>query len=225
MNSQTAFWFSLLVLVICIRVLTLSAYPLADTTEARYAEVARLMATTNDWITPQIELGVPFWAKPPLSFWATALSFKVFDQSELTARLPALIWLLLTAGVLFWLNPYHRNRSGSLAAIVVLFTTAVGFISAGAVMTDGALVFAVTLAMAAFWRFTKTQKKRWGYIFFIALALGLLAKGPVAWVLTLTPLIVWLSWCGYWQRFFLAVTTLDRDYLDATDSGAVVCPC
>jgi len=45
-----------------------------DKTEARYGEIARLMSETGNWITPQIDYGLPFWAKPPLSTWASALS-------------------------------------------------------------------------------------------------------------------------------------------------------
>jgi hypothetical protein len=75
-----------LALAVLVRLLFLGSYPLADTTEARYAEVARLMLVSGDWITPQIEAGVPFWGKPPLSFWLTAGSFKLFGISEFAAR-------------------------------------------------------------------------------------------------------------------------------------------
>ena len=48
------------------RFATMGIYPLSDTTEARYAEVARKMLELGDWITQWYEYGVPFWAKPPL---------------------------------------------------------------------------------------------------------------------------------------------------------------
>ncbi|MDL2339624.1 MAG: hypothetical protein QFE16_17460, partial [Pseudomonadota bacterium] len=50
-----------------MRLMTLGLYPLTDTTEARYAEIARKMVELGDWITPWYDYGVPFWAKPPLS--------------------------------------------------------------------------------------------------------------------------------------------------------------
>jgi 4-amino-4-deoxy-L-arabinose transferase-like glycosyltransferase len=34
--------------------------PLLDKTEARYAEIARIMWDTNKWIMPQIDYGIPF---------------------------------------------------------------------------------------------------------------------------------------------------------------------
>lgn len=46
----------------------MGAYPLMDTTEARYAEMSRKMLETNQWLVPQFDYGIPFWGKPPLSF-------------------------------------------------------------------------------------------------------------------------------------------------------------
>ena len=59
------------VAVLVLRLISLPLYPLTDTTEARYALVARLMADSGDWITPWFAPGVPFWGKPPLLFWVT----------------------------------------------------------------------------------------------------------------------------------------------------------
>ncbi|MBI5153896.1 hypothetical protein HZA57_01555, partial [Candidatus Poribacteria bacterium] len=61
----------LLVLVWLARLCTLGAYPLMDKTEGRYAEIAREMVANGQWIVPLLEPGQPFWAKPPLSMWAT----------------------------------------------------------------------------------------------------------------------------------------------------------
>ncbi|GAK84400.1 hypothetical protein JCM19238_1967 [Vibrio ponticus] len=49
--------------VFLIRLISLGAYPLMDTTEARYGEMARLMTETGNWLTPQFDYGVPFWGK------------------------------------------------------------------------------------------------------------------------------------------------------------------
>ena len=62
--------------------------PLTDNTEARYAEIARIMSETQNWITLQIDYGIPFWAKPPLSTWASALSISIFGNHEFFVRLP-----------------------------------------------------------------------------------------------------------------------------------------
>ncbi|MEM5775310.1 MAG: MFS transporter, partial [Anaerolineaceae bacterium] len=79
--------------ILALRLLAMAMMPFADTSEPRYAEIARLMATTGDWITPWFEPGEPFWGKPPLAFWAQALSIRLFGLSELAVRLPS--WLAM----------------------------------------------------------------------------------------------------------------------------------
>jgi len=114
-----------LAIVALVRLLTLGLYPLNDTTEARYAEVARKMLELNDWITPWYDYGVPFWAKPPLSTWLTAISLKLFGINEFAARLPYFLLALLIAWIVWdWvarsagprarrhLNRHSQKKSG-----------------------------------------------------------------------------------------------------------------
>ena len=68
------------VLLAAIRLFFNAVIPLTDKTEARYGEVARLMAETGNWIVPQIDYGVPFWAKPPLSTWLSAGSISLLGE-------------------------------------------------------------------------------------------------------------------------------------------------
>ena len=62
-----------------------------DQTEARYAEIARLMVDTQNWIVLQIDYNIPFWAKPPLSTWAAALSILLFGPHSFFVRLHYLL--------------------------------------------------------------------------------------------------------------------------------------
>ena len=91
MNISMRNLFFMLSTIMLARLFLAWLIPYADTTEARYAEIARLMVQTGDWITPWFDEGVPFWGKPPLSFWLQALSFKLFGISEFAGRFPA--WL------------------------------------------------------------------------------------------------------------------------------------
>jgi len=83
-------YYVILAIIAFSRLATLGAYPLMDATEGRYGEIAREMAVTGNWITPQLEPGEPYWGKPPFYFWLTALSFKLLGTSEFSARLPNL---------------------------------------------------------------------------------------------------------------------------------------
>jgi 4-amino-4-deoxy-L-arabinose transferase-like glycosyltransferase len=195
--------FALVFIFIC-RLVANYFIPLNDTTEARYAEIARKMLETGNWVTLQHEYGVPFWAKPPLSTWLSALSMRLFGINEFAARLPS---LLLSLGVLGLIWDLARKQSGILAATIavcVLSGTLYFFLDAGAVMTEPALIFSITLSLVAFWHALIKGKKVWSYVFFIGLGLGLLAKGPIAIILIGLPIFFWVllrnEWMRLWQK-------------------------
>jgi 4-amino-4-deoxy-L-arabinose transferase-like glycosyltransferase len=73
---------------------------LFDWDEINFAEAAREMLVTNDWLTVQINY-LPFWEKPPLFIWMQALSMKVFGINEFAARFPNAICGIVTLLVLF----------------------------------------------------------------------------------------------------------------------------
>ena len=187
-----------LLLAACLRLLLMGIYPLAHTTEARYAEIAREMLATGNWITPQIDPGVPFWGKPPLSTWLTAMSLAAFGVTAFAARLPHFLLCSITCLLVFAFARSERDTFHGWLSAAILATTPVFFLSSGAVMTEAALVLGTTLTMMSFWRTVNAARPpiadRYG--FFIGLAIGVLAKGPVALVLTLLPLGAWALLAG-----------------------------
>jgi 4-amino-4-deoxy-L-arabinose transferase-like glycosyltransferase len=193
MNARQV-WIAALLVALLLRLATLSEYPLHDTTEARYADIARLMVTSGDWITPQVEPRVPFWAKPPLSIWATATSFKIFGINEFAARLPSFLLTLSSLALIGFFARTYLASNAAVPAATILLSTALGFGAAGAVMTDATLMFSTTLTMISFWFATRESRSLWRYCFFLGLALGLLAKGPIALVLAGLPILVWSLW-------------------------------
>tara|TARA_R110002126_G_scaffold7492_1_gene36740 strand:+ start:64 stop:447 length:384 start_codon:yes stop_codon:yes gene_type:complete len=89
------------ILIALFRLLLTATIPLLDKTEARYAEIARIMQETNHWVVPQIDYGIPFWAKPPLSIWLSAVSYVIFGVNEFASRFPSFflsILLVIIAG-------------------------------------------------------------------------------------------------------------------------------
>ena len=175
-------------------------FPVLDTTESRYAEISRLMLVSGDWLVPQFQEGVPFWGKPPLFAWLTAGSFSLFGISEFAARLPH---FLLAMAVLWMVHLIGRSELSSerrLLSLVILFSTPLFFALSGTVMTESALLFSTTLSMTGFWLFVTTNKKLWGLIFFTGLGIGMLAKGPVAAILSIFPLVLWLATGKHWQK-------------------------
>ena len=191
MTYRNLLWF--IFAAAAVRLLLLGFSPLMDTTEARYGEISRLMVELNDWVTPWFTYDVPFWGKPPLAFWITALSFKMFGLNEFAARFPHWLAGMVVLWIVWGMRPRSGN-TGATYAMALLLGSVMFFLAAGMVMMDMALVVGTTLAMRGFWNGLngdpqRRASERW--LLFIGLGIGLLAKGPVGVVLTGLP-------CGLW---------------------------
>jgi len=193
-----------LALVLGVRLLSLGTYSLQDTTEARYGEISRIMLETQNWVTPQFDYGIPFWGKPPLATWLSAGSFQLFGVNEFAARLPSLFLAIIILIAVYTLAKRQRNSDLALISCYILASGILFFIAAGAVIMDTALVTGISLAMISFWMAMKNETRKWGYLFFIGLSIGLLSKGPLTFVLVGFPIAVWTLWQGnlrqVWQR-------------------------
>ena len=78
------------------------------------------MAETGNWIVPQYDYGKPFWAKPPLSMWMSALGMKVFGINEFGSRIFIFSAALLVVAMTAWLALNLWDFSASLLAAFAL---------------------------------------------------------------------------------------------------------
>ena len=156
-------------------------FPLAEPDEPRYAEVAREMLIRGDWITPHLNY-VPFVEKPPLVMWGSALSFKIFGVNELAARLPSLAGAAGTIVLIFILARDMYGRATALLAAAIFATAPFTAVLSQTLTLDITLTFFVALALTAVW-FGARGHRAWYCVAYVAVALGILTKGPVAAVL------------------------------------------
>ena len=194
----------LLALAILIRGLTLEVSDLVDPTEARYAAVAQQMVQTGNWLTPQIPSPagvIPYLGKPPLHFWLTATAYSFFGVEEWTSRLPSFLGavIIILCAVRFAASKFDL-RTGLIGALI-LASSAIFFLFSGASALDITLAASTAVAMLAFAeRAPRSPRGAWGLLFFVALALGFMIKGPVAIVLIALPLLLWTSLTKEWAR-------------------------
>src|SRR5262249_48323327 len=154
---------------------------------------AREMLTHGDWIVPTLNRQ-PFYDKPPLLYWLVAASFRLFGTNEWAARLvPALAAFCTVLATYVLGRGIVGLRSPFLAALALGLT--VGFVQVGRiVILDSLLTVFVTVALFTAHEAVRGQRLRWRWWMASAVccALGVLAKGPIAFVLLAPPLAVYV---------------------------------
>lgn len=189
-----------LLLLALTRLVSLAFYPLMDMTEARYADIARRMAESGDWVTLSLADMRTFWGKPALSFWATAAGLKLFGVNAWGARFPHYLMGLAVAA-LVWFHGREQSRRSAWHAVALLAGSLLFLLSAGAVMTDMALVLGTTMVMCGFWGCVSGRPGLMPRVaLFMGLAIGLLAKGPLALALCAVPIGGWVLWQRQWAQ-------------------------
>jgi 4-amino-4-deoxy-L-arabinose transferase-like glycosyltransferase len=146
--------------------------------EPRYAQVAREMLERRDWITPV--LGGHAWLeKPPLYYWQAMLAFFLFGVSDVAARIPAAIdATLLVIVVYLFFRRFRRGVEVDAALITASCAGVIGY--ARAASMDMALAATFSIGMLSWWAWRESGKRIYLAFFYVFMALGMLAKGPVA---------------------------------------------
>jgi hypothetical protein len=213
--------------VLLIRLGLNALLPLADTTEARYGEIARVGVAHGYWLMPHSSPELPFFAKPPASTWLAMVSATLLGVSEFSLRLPS----LLTMAIVILITMRLAAGGGPIAQVAPLFAALIvasaplGFIAAGAVMTDAVQCLVVTVAMACATRLITASPDRraiWRNGFWAAVGLGTLAKGLATVALIAFPIFLyglalrtpWQTWRMFFSIRALALAMLHRTRLE-----------
>jgi 4-amino-4-deoxy-L-arabinose transferase-like glycosyltransferase len=186
------------------------------------------MRERGDYVVPYFNDKYRF-DKPPLIYWTQIASYRVFGENEFGARFPSAVAAAVTAVLLFaWGRRLGSERVGWWAAIIFSLCLQT-FVHAKAAVADMWLVFFVTAASWAGFELLADllgvasspahdrRRKYWRLVFYVALGLGFLAKGPLAWL----PLLTVLS-----SKFFVGHVSLTRRFWFVTGmlgAFAIVC--
>ncbi|WLT33439.1 glycosyltransferase family 39 protein [Geothrix sp. PMB-07] len=177
----------LLLLWVFLGFLPLLVRPLWEPDEGRYAEIPREMLATGDWLTPRLN-GVLYFEKPPLQYWLSALSMKLFGLNGAAARLP----LALASGLMIWAAWRLAKRLGARDPLWAPFMAATGLLGflVGQLLTLDALFSAfLVAAVAAFVEAVARRRegspaRAWTLLTFLLLAGAMLTKGLAELILT-----------------------------------------
>lgn len=189
----TSRWAGLCLVVIVVAAVFVgnASTTLWDQDEAAYAGFARKMLRTGNWVVPDFPYSQPH-RKPPLQFWAMAASYAVFGVNEFAARVPSALALLGAAGCLAWGTRWLTGRDAGRLAAIILATSVFPLTIAKIALTDSLLMFFQTVAALAMLRGMTTPNWRSTTLLWVAVAGGLLVKGPPIIILVGTMFVVLL---------------------------------
>jgi 4-amino-4-deoxy-L-arabinose transferase-like glycosyltransferase len=165
--------------------------------EARYGEIAREMVQGGSYLVPHLNY-VIYVEKPPLLYWLTSLAFGIFGINEFAARFFVTMFGVLGVAVTAWFALRCFGRRHAMLAGAILATIPLYAVMTQVLTTDVMLSVFVTLANFALfmhWR----DGGRWCWVAYVAIALGVLTKGPVAVVLPMLAMGGFLLWQRDWR--------------------------
>ncbi|MBN2242913.1 MAG: glycosyltransferase family 39 protein [Acidobacteria bacterium] len=178
-----------------------------DYDEAYYVQPALHMVESGHWVTPCAN-GVRFLEKPPLLYWVTAASFKVFGINEFALRLPtalaviALVWI-----VMLIVRPLAGEHSASAAGLAAAFSAGT-YLFTRETLHDIWLVLFLALSVYAFlkWYLDPMRSLPPALLFYAAVAGAFMCKSLIGAAFPVGVAVVFLllsrEWPG-WKSLHL----------------------
>jgi len=170
---------------------------LLEPDEARYAEIPREMLATGNWLVPRLN-GVDYFEKPPLTYWANAVSIAALGRNPFAARLPERLAILGTALLLLGALRKPFGDGVAILSALIFLSSPLVFSAGRTALTDGVLTFTMTLTLLSLHRFLLASEEGRAAPGAAALAglgcgLSVLDKGLIGIVL---PGGAFLLWCA-----------------------------
>ena len=208
-GQRRSVWFwTLLALAAAVWFLTLDMRHLLRSDEGRYAEIAREMFSSGDWVTIRYH-DLKYFEKPPLQLWITALAYELFGVGEWQARL----WVAVSGAAGIGLTALAAQRvfgGGTLAALALLAapTWNIGshFNSLDMGVSGALAAVMACLLIAQRPRAAALEQRWWMWGAWAAMALAVLTKGLIGIVLPGLALVAYTllarDW-ALWTRLHL----------------------
>jgi 4-amino-4-deoxy-L-arabinose transferase-like glycosyltransferase len=150
--------------------------------------------------------GEPFCEKPPLTYWVAGAAIEVFGKDAWAARLPNLLYALVTALAVGLIGRRGAGSLAGLAAAAAVSTFLLSYQVAIWLATDAPLLAAVAVASwglyAGFYAMSTGERLRGYTCMHAALAIGFLAKSAAAWMVPALTFITLVAWEKRWRELW-----------------------
>jgi 4-amino-4-deoxy-L-arabinose transferase-like glycosyltransferase len=149
-----------------------------DVDATHYAALSVEMMHSDNWLEVYMR-GGDYLDKPPLLFWISALSFKLFGVGNFTYRLFPVLLSFLGIFSTYKLSRLFYTATVSYYAAILFATSQAVFLMNHDVRTDNILTTCITLAIWQLMAFVQNGKSRHALLGCVAIGLAMLAKGPI----------------------------------------------
>ena len=195
-------WFWILFgMITVVHLLGMLCIDIMDVDAAQYASISREMLESGEFLQVQ-HRHADYLDKPPLLFWVTALSFKVFGISGFAFRLPSFLFLLLGIYATFRLGKmYYDRRTGQLAALV-LYSSQAYFLFSHDVRTDTILANVLIFGLWQLAVFLRERTMLSVILAAVGIGLAMLEKGPIGLMVAIWALGSEIAYQRNWKAIF-----------------------
>ena len=183
-------------------IVLLGVLPQMEPDEARYSLIPSAMNQSGNYVTPQLK-HIIYLEKPPLVYWATALSFKIFGENDFSARL--FVGLCAWGCILlaYFIGRNFRDEKTGLYAAAILTISAFPVVLGRINILDTPLAFFICLSIwLGYLALNQQKQKYYYYLFYFSCALAFLTKGVIGVVFPFAILFVWLLWAGRFRELW-----------------------
>lgn len=193
---------SAIVLILAIALPWFSAadHALYPPDEGRYASASYWMSQSADWLVPQFQ-GEAHLTKPPLVYWMQAAGLRWIGHNELAVRLPSLLASTVLSLLVYAAGVRWGGRRHGLFAVALLACMPLQMIVGRMAIIDPTLACCWFAALLCGLAAIERGDLRWVGGLWLAIALGLMAKGPIA-LIPLLVIIVWMALAGRMREVF-----------------------
>lgn len=166
---------------VLLAILHLSAFrvDMMDIDATQYAEMSREMAESGSYLQ-LYDRGIDYLDKPPMLFWVSSLSMKVFGYNNFGYKLPSVLFALLAIYAVYRLTRLLYNDNTARMAALILGACQGMYLMTNDVRTDTILMSCVITAL---WMIKEAEiQRRWYWVLggTAAIAAGMMTKGPIA---------------------------------------------
>lgn len=182
---------------------TLNVRPLMAPSEARYVEIAREMAESNDYITPRLNY-VKYFEKPPLIYWLQASIFKTLGYNHWSMRLGSAFFALLGCLAVYLAGRKLFDRSTAWVSAIILASSLMYFTTSQINVLDTPISVLISIVLLIFlcairYPDSSSTRRYLLWLMYACAALAMLTKGLIGFVLPGLVIGTWIAWTNQWR--------------------------